>query len=303
MMNDRNAGRPLRVLACCAAAVVVALLAWCASAAAQEPVHVTARIMYLEVDPGLDGDLQFLDETVFSQEPALVGDGMLAGLEGDTAEGQGRVDLRTGELGASAAIRNALYPGGWSRTTASSMVEMRVKLLVATPPGNHPLGFDIGLPYNISGLLQADLQNLLGGSVSGLYMSAEGRLALGLTTFQDIVDLVTAPDAATMNRQGELRVTITPPFSTTPTVTELNVSAFLQTDVETAGIDPSPLLLSGVTLGVDINRTVTLGPLQVPDGVTWTSESGMFLTGPPIPEPGALGLTGLALLGLRRRRG
>jgi len=280
---------------------VIALLAWCASAAAQQQVHITSRMMYLEVDPGEDGEFQFVDETVFSHEAMLIGGSMLAGIEGDMAEGQGRVDLRTGELGASAAIQNASYPSGWSSATASSSVEMRDTLLITTPPGNYPDGVPVIIPYQITGVLQADLQNPLGGPVTGFNMLAAVRMALGITTFEDIVDLVSAPSVVTVNRQGELRTTIEPFFSYTEKVTEMGMAAYIDAQAETAGVDPDPLAASGIDLGVYYDHTVTLGPLQVPEGVTWTSESGFFLAGEPVPEPAGLGLMA-ALVLLRRKR-
>ncbi len=301
MRNERNTGRPLRPLACCAAAVAIAVLAWCASAAVAETTHVTSRMMYLEVDPGPDGEIQFIDEMEFSQEPTLVGDGTLAGVEGDIAEGYGLVDLRTAEMGAYAAIENAAYPGGWSRVTASSFVEMRDKLLITTPPGNYPEGVDVVIPYTITGLVEALLQDPGGPPVTGFALLAEVRLALGITTFQDIVDLVEAPGGRTVNTQGELRTTIEPFFSYTEKVTEFDMSASIQADAETAGVNPDPLAMSGIHLGVHYHHTVTLGPVQVPEGVTWTSESGHFLAGEPVHEPAGLGLIA-ALLLLRRRR-
>ena len=299
-MNGRNGGRRFRMPACRAAVFGAALLALCASAVAQD--HVTARIMFLEIDPGPDGEYQIIDEMEFSQEPTLVGDGMLSAADGDLAEAYGLVDLRTAEMGAYAAIRNTPYPSGWSRAAASSFVEMREKLLITTPPGNYPEGVDVVIPYTITGLVEALLQDPGGSPVTGFALLAEVRLALGITTFQDIVDLVEAPGGRTVNTQGELRTTITPPYSLTETITELDLSASLQADAETAGINPDPVLLSGVTLGVHYHHTLTLGPVQVPEGVTWTSESGEFLTGPVIPEPGELGLIGLAMMALKARR-
>ena len=299
-MNGRNGGRWLRMPACCTAAVAVVVLALCAPAPAQD--HVTSRIMYLELDPGEDGVAQIIDEMEFSQEPTLVGDGMLSGADGDVAEAYGLVDLRTAEMGAYAAIENAPYPSGWSRAAASSRVEMRDKLFITTPPGDYPEGVDVLIPYTITGLLQAFLQDPGGAPVTGFALLAEVRLALGITTFQDIVDLVEAPGGRTVNTQGELRATIEPFSSFGEKVTEFDMSAYIQADAETAGIDPSPVLLSGVQLGVRYHHTVTLGPLQVPEGVTWMSESGMFQTGKPIPEPAGLGLIGLAMLAVRKRR-
>lgn len=297
-MSGQNAGKLCRI----AAGVVIALLAWCAPAAAQEPVHITSRIIYLEVDPTPDGEFQFFDETVFSQEPMLFGDGMLAGLGGDTAQGQWRADMRTGKLGASVEASNALYPGTWSRSTGSLSVGLRDTLRIITPAGDYPDGFDIALPYTITGSLQADLQNPLGPVVSGLYMSAAIRLKLGLSTHEETVDLISAPNVLAIDNEGELKVTLNLPYSAVPQVTEVDVSASIQVDAEMSGINPDPVLLSGLTLGVDLNQTVTLGPLQVPENCSWTSESGQFLAGLPVPEPGGLGLVGVVLVALRRRR-
>ena len=104
-----------------------------------------------------------------------------------------------------------------------------------------------------------------------------------------------APDQQVVYIEKDFEVSGLPTtFSITRTVVEgakFRVDAFIRSSSQlySGGFDPSRNMLA------DLSNTGVLS-LDVPEGVTFTSESGSFLTAVPIPA--AAWLFGSALLGL-----
>ncbi len=219
------------------------------------------------------------DQVVVSPLPSATTAASCTATNGASAAGASRADLTTGSVGLE-LFANPVA-GGYAGGAGQSALADRLTFSVAGGIGQNE-DLLVGVTFTLDGSLSTD----------ALFDSIYGRYLDYNFDFSDFASF--APDHAL----DALGMVTTTPFLGPLTFSKVVKirGAFLTANVA------MDLFVPGIIQGsVDFLNTATVA-LELPPGVTFTSESGVFLTAPE-PAGAALGVASLlTLAGLRQRR-
>lgn len=198
-------------------------------------------------------------------------------------------DLATGKLGAYA------YASGTDDYTATGRVkniQFTDYLTFVVPSGTYTNDVTVTLSGMVSGSLE-----------SSLYAGAQAKYYVQFNDWDDrLIEIsVFTGGEITVNDFFSIPQTLVSAGTTltSPLEKRIHLTGRLNhvwtwTIGETTG-RPGPY---SADAEVDFFNTLSFTNLSVPEGVTWTSDSGVFLTAASVPEPATLLFLGLSLLGV-----
>jgi hypothetical protein len=202
-------------------------------------------------------------DNLFGNVSSYAAEGSISasGSQNGNSPSSSSANLRTGDLHAMArAARFALIPG--AQSNADAMLSDTLHII-----GN--------ITGTVTGFLTA---RLIGDVTLGPNGTSQSSFSLAFTSGSSNADHELFPADATIDEM------IAVPFDITDTSRDFSFSA-----------DLSAITQNGA-LG-DFSDTAALG-IMLPNGLSFSSGSGEFLTGVVIPEPATIWLIGAALLGL-----
>lgn len=208
---------------------------------------------------------------------------------GDNAYSQATASLASGTLQAcvyAECVDTRLgMGGGWADATA---VTMKDRLTFTVPAGHYDAGVVAVLKGDISGRIEAGSRGTAWVGTAIVFGSA------------GVQHSWTENDASVVFFPFELQHTLVTPGSTLSTSRNYVLDTYGEL---TLNVNSGSQQLGSTT--ADFGHSLRFSSLDVPDGVTWTSSSGKFLTAVPEPSTIALlaaGAIGFLAYGWRRRK-
>jgi hypothetical protein len=199
--------------------------------------------------------------------------GLLSGNRGGTARSAASVDIQQGALRVYTEINGA--------ELASARASLSDGVFFDLPDGVDSAEVTLNL----------EVEGSFSGTISTCRTCFGGRLGFGNGIAPN-----SAPDQHVINIERDFEATGLPTLlSITRTVVEgarISVTANIQVGSNLWSLNDSSLFMLA-----DLSNTGVLS-LDLPEGVTFTSESGSFLSVTNVPLPAAAWLFGSALLGL-----
>jgi hypothetical protein len=200
------------------------------------------------------------------------------GPTGNYAEARLRADLTTGYVGNyTYAVNGNETPYWWLIASAKAMIYWKDILYFTIPPGSYPNGLSMTLTGSLNGVLYTSGDNLSQAGQS--WNVAIGRVEGG-----------PKPRCSGVERiSGDVSISISEPCSLTLALvnegTTLTEDTVVAVEVR-AGLGESAITSSAANSHtmdneacVDFYHTIKIHSLMVPEGIDWTSASGVFLLG------------------------
>jgi hypothetical protein len=239
-------------------------------------------------------------------------DGMVAlgGLAENMGEARYHANLATGSLGASAFARDGYLPvydqlGNLVRYDqyfgfAEASVEMFDTLNFSIPGGNYSSDLYLTLYGLVSGMITTTQDGQAGGSFAA-WLASDTIAEDFITGHQNIQVSIPFTLSALLLPAGDYG-------GTSASQAHVQLSLGHQRTLLAAATMGNFFALVS-TAGSDFGDTLQITAMDVPTGVTWYSDSGVFLKdlSTPVPEPSTLllltaGVGGVALLRKKARK-
>ncbi len=225
-------------------------------------------VRYTVCDDGL-GSEDYVNEI-----PGSEGRTMVSLAAGYTYEVGNNAYARTYANLASGALRTYAWaqyvePNAYWHTRGESRAQVRDTLTFVVAPGHYADGAVVTVSGRLSGWLEGI------GSYPGTHGKVNCQASFLGKEFEFVSDL-----NLVVNEYFQLGAPLINPGSTIENPLEIQAVIYASLYSE-AQVKPSEVS----TALSDFGGTFQFSELKVPDGVTWTSESGLFLT---VPEPSTL---------------
>lgn len=198
------------------------------------------------------------------------------------------------------------YDDGYTSTGRVESIGFQDTIIFTVPAGTYDSGVSVHLAGTITGAVSS---TTYAGAMAGYSISFGGEL-FSLSAASNVVG-INESDTLITNEIFLLSVELVAPGSVVNSVFQIPVllNAGLYNN-ETWTVEHLNVHDTYTAVGeVDFFNTLSFTSLEVPTGIDWTSESGVFLTSttsPALPLPSAMllflsGLAGLGAVGWRER--
>jgi len=218
-----------------------------------------------------------------SEQSEIYDSAVSVGPAGNTAEAYYFANLATGSLGAYSYVTNAFdeTAGSWRDARAQSGVGFKDTIYFAVPAGSYPEGLYVTVTGRIAGSISSTDTEI--GESQG---RSTWRVGFRRVTPPNPEDSITGDsgfieDGATYSISQPFALTLPLVYEGStleePSTIETYVYAWIGygTTTNTAAVTARTKKATTVT---DFSSTIHLLGLEVPEAVTWTSASGVFLT-------------------------
>jgi hypothetical protein len=200
------------------------------------------------------------------------------GPTGNYAEAIFRADLTTGYVGNyTYAVNGNETPYWWLIASAEALIYWRDTLYFTIPPGSYPTGLSMTVAGSLNGVLYTSGDNCAQAGQS--WDVVIGRVDGGPESRFSGVERISGDDSISISESFSLTLALVNEGTTLEkdTVVAVKVRAGLGESAVTSSAANNHTMDNEAC--VDFYHTIKIHSLVVPEGIDWTSASGVFLLG------------------------
>ena len=281
--------------------VMVSVLIVCATADVEAVPSYDAMVRATGRVGGLAGGDSY-DNAESGSPTSMFVSGVAAGTQGEGANSIAQIDWASGVIKVQAHVDNAYHAVAtdWSEPHADGRLAVNEVLQVTIAAGTYPDGASFDLPYDIEGWINVSQtgQDPAATNIGAALVDWTFDLD-GVNATDKFVVWTDGPTTKNYHESGVLSRLLVSPGGIVPSEVTASLSLYVWLQAA-AGSDR---LHYNIVSDSDFAHTGSFGVPQVSAGVTWTSQSGVFLTNVGlVPEPGSAALMLLGAVGMIRKR-